>query len=264
MTSAEKKTGLNAWYDLMTTDVEGAMAFYSEVIGWKTQPYEPGDPDKPYTMWVAGEQPMGGVSALPEEAKQMGAPPHWLAYTTVENVDETVAKAKELGAKVYAEPFDIPMVGRISVLADPQGATFAVMTPLQTMATTEGETDVPGRFSWADLNTTDWESAFGFYATLFGWTERGRMEDSPAGVYVMFQEQHGHTKGGMCNMAAQANLPPHWMHYATVDDVNAAAERVKKMGGKVINGPMPVPGGDLIVHCQDPQGGVFAMYSKAQ
>jgi predicted enzyme related to lactoylglutathione lyase len=68
------------WFDLMTTDTDGAKAFYTETIGWKTQAWEDTPAGTPYTMWVAGETPVGGVNILPEEAKAMGAPSHWLAY----------------------------------------------------------------------------------------------------------------------------------------------------------------------------------------
>ena len=90
--------GRFVWYDLMTTDEEAAQKFYREVIGWNTQAWE-GSPS-PYTMFTAGEGPVGGSMALPEEARAMGAPPHWLAYTATPDIDATVAKATELGAEV--------------------------------------------------------------------------------------------------------------------------------------------------------------------
>jgi uncharacterized protein len=256
--------GRNVWYDLVTTDLEGAKRFYTEVIGWKAEQWKDSPPGMPYTMWMAGETGIGGLMPLPEEAKKMGAPPHWIAYTTVENVDASVKEATKLGGQVRAPAFDIPKVGRIAILADPQGATFAVFTPLGGEEMPPPPADKIGFFSWAELNTTDWEAAWKFYSQLFGWKERSKMDMGPGGVYFMFDEQSGHTKGGMSNMAKQMGLPAHWLHYVTVDDIDGTLARVKQKGGKVLNGPMPIPGDDVIAQCQDPQGAAFAVYAHVK
>jgi predicted enzyme related to lactoylglutathione lyase len=255
--------GRNVWYDLMTTDMEGAKRFYSEVIGWRTQQWQDADPNQPYSMWVAGDTPLGGVMPLADQARQMGAPPHWLAYTTVEDVDRTVTQATQLGGKVLAPAFDIPKVGRCAVLADPQGAVFAVYKPI-TESGADAAGDKIGHFSWAELNTTDWEAAWKFYGQLFGWNERSRMDMGPGGTYFMFDDPTGHTKGGMSSMAKQMNMPAHWLHYITVADMDATVARVKQHGGKVLNGPMPIPGDDVIAQCMDAQGAAFAIYAHAK
>src|SRR4051812_22025657 len=107
-------TGQFIWHELMTTDTSGAIAFYTEVVGWKTQAFEEGAAN-PYIMWVASQGPLGGVYPLPEKASKMGAPSHWMAHVAVANVDETVARAKRMGAQVHVEPQDIPKVGRFAV-----------------------------------------------------------------------------------------------------------------------------------------------------
>ncbi|MPZ17617.1 MAG: hypothetical protein GEV06_06870 [Luteitalea sp.] len=84
------------------------------------------------------------------------------------------------------------------------------------------------------------------------------------GIYFMFNDPDKITKGGMSNMAKAMNMPPHWLHYVTVDEIAATMERVKSKGGKVLNGPMDVPGGDQIAQCQDPQGGFFAVYAAGK
>jgi predicted enzyme related to lactoylglutathione lyase len=254
--------GRNVWFDLMTSDVAGAQRFYGEVIGWKTQPWEDADPKEPYAMWTVGEQPIGGVMRLPDEAKKMGAPPHWIAYTTVDDVDETVDEAVELGAKLLKAPFDIPTVGRSAFLADPQGAVFSVFTPEDDM---DSPPDAHGQFSWSELNTTDYEAAWKFYAKLFGWQKREAMDmGPPVGTYFMFQSESEATKGGMSNVATAMKVPPHWLYYVTVSDIKATLERVIKLGGKVMNGPMEIPGDDLIAQCVDPQGAFFAVYQHGK
>lgn len=254
--------GQNVWFDLMTTDMDAAKAFYTDVIGWKTQQWGEADPNMPYTMWVAGGEPLGGVMPLPEDARKMGAPPHWVAYTVVDDVDATAAKAEKLGARIYAPPMDIPTVGRFAMLGDPQGATFAIFKPA---GPASAPPDASGQFSWAELNTTDYEAAWKFYSELFGWKHRSSMDMGPdGGTYFMFDDAEKKTKGGMSNMAKQMNVPAHWLHYVTVDDIDATVERIKAKGGKVLNGPMEIPGDDRIAQCQDPQGGMFAIYAHGK
>ena len=79
------------WHDLMTTDPDAAKAFYTAVVGWGKQDWPGTTP--PYTMWMAGETMVGGVMQLPDEAVQMGSPPHWLTYIETPDTDETFAQA---------------------------------------------------------------------------------------------------------------------------------------------------------------------------
>jgi len=101
---SDNDTGRFVWYELLTTDPKAAVAFYGEVIGWKTQAWEEGN----YTMWVSAQGPLGGTAPLPAEAKKMGAPPHWMAHVEVADVDKSAARVRELGGNVYVEPQDIP------------------------------------------------------------------------------------------------------------------------------------------------------------
>lgn len=253
------KKGQNVWYDLTTSDMEGAKRFYGETIRWTTQDWGDADPNTPYTMWTVGDRPIGGLMKIPADVK---VPPHWISYTRVDDVDATTEQAVKLGGTVQRAPWDIPKVGRIAILADPQGAAFAVFTPLEEMPLAQPSA---GDFGWAELNTTDYESAWKFYSALFGWQHRESMDMGPEmGTYFMFNDPEKITKGGMSNMANVMNMPPHWLHYVMVDDVHATVERIKGKGGKVLNGPMGVPGGDLIAQCQDPQGALFAIYGEGK
>jgi len=252
--------GHNAWVELMTSDPDAAKGFYGSVTGWTTAPFGEADAKAPYFMFMQDEVPSAGLMQLPPEAAAMGAPPHWLAYTTVENVDAAVGKAKGLGAAVHAAPFDVPKVGRIAVLADPQGATFAVYTPLEDMPPV---TPAPGFFGWAELNTSDWKAAWSFYSERFGWVEHSQMDMGDGEIYFMFTNPEKTTQGGMGNDAAKMGVPPHWLHYVSVENIEAACEAVRANGGKVLNGPMAVPGGGQIAQCSDPQGAAFAVYQDS-
>jgi predicted enzyme related to lactoylglutathione lyase len=249
---ANTNTGRFVWYELMTTDPKAAVAFYSEVVGWKTQAWESGD----YTMWVGSQGPLGGVMALPDQAKQMGAPPHWMANVQVADVDAAVARTKERGGQVFHGPMDIPKIGRVAVIADPQGATIAVFAPSEDMR--EHDDTKQGEFSWRELLTTDHEAAFGFYGELFGWEKLGEMDMGPAGKYLLWG-RNGKQLGGMMTKPKEMTMPPSWLYYVTAEDFDAAFERAKSKGAKVLNGPMEVPSGQRIVQLMDPQGAAFAL-----
>ncbi len=246
--------GRFVWHDLMTKDLAAAEDFYTNVIGWGTQPW---NGPMPYTMWTANGAPLGGLMAMPPGAE---APPHWLAYLSTPDTADTVAQAKELGARVHVEPKEIPDVGTFAVLLDPQGAAFAVYTPLRDKFADDSAPRV-GEFSWHELATTDSAGAIDFYTKLFGWEERGAFDMGGGWMYRMYGR--GDTElGGMFNKTPDMPGPPAWLNYIMVDDVDEAVHRVKTHGGQVLNGPMEVPGGDWIAQCLDPQGAVFAVHAK--
>ena len=248
--------GRFVWHELMTTDTKSAAGFFTKVIGWKTQAWAQ---DPSYTMFVVKGRPMAGLMLLPEEAKAMGAPPNWLTYIGTPNVDETAQQAAALGGKILRQPADIPTIGRFAVIADPQGAVFAAFTPAQ-----GSQADVPpavGDFSWHELATSDWRAALTFYQRLFGWEETNSMDMGPEmGTYQMYGWK-GKTLGGMFDKSKQMPGPPSWLPYIMVTDSKQAAATVKKLGGKIMNGPMEVPGGDWIAQGMDLQGAMFAVHS---
>lgn len=254
--------GRFVWYELMTSDPDAAQSFYTDVIGWGTSPFE-GSPD-PYTMWTVGEKPVGGVMETPEAAKQAGAPPHWMAYVSVSDVDATVSKAEALGGRLIHGPEEIPEVGRFAIIADPQGAVIAVYKPVNEMSEEDGDAPTPGEFSWHELATTDWETALDFYSQLFGWKATDAMDMGEAGTYQMYGLGEK-TLGGMFTKTAEMPGPaaPWWLYYVTVADIDATIEKVGASGGQVLGGPMEVPGGGKIAPCLDPQGAMFAVYMPA-
>ena len=259
--------GRFVWHELMTTDPDAAVGFYSKVVGWKVQARKDDSSyrlrhDSPYRLWMTGSSPMGGLMRLPEQARRMGAPPHWMPYVAVPDVDATVRQAQGLGARVYVSPQDIPE-GRFAVLADPQGATFSVFKPAPAGSPPPDSDDVKvGGFSWHELVTTDWKRAWDFYRALFGWEHSSSMEMGPGNTYWMFKRGGGTTMlGGMYNKSAEA--PPHWLCYVLVPNADRAAETAARAGGKIVMGPMEVPGGDRIAGGLDPQGAAFAVHARA-
>ena len=115
------------WYELMTTDTDAAEAFYREVVGWRSREF--GQPDLPYTIMSAGETPVAGIMAIPEETRSAGGRPSWTGYIAVDDVDIAADRVRQAGGAVHRAPADIPNVGRFSVVSDPQGAIFALFKP---------------------------------------------------------------------------------------------------------------------------------------
>ncbi len=254
--TAQAPQGLFVWHELMTTDLAGAEQFYKSVVGWTMTPFAE---NPSYRMWTANGVPVGGLMALAEDAKAMGAPPHWLPYIGVSDVDATTRQAVGLGARTFVAPQDIPNVGRVAVLADPQGATFAIYRSSAPMPSISGDPK-PGEFSWHELATTDWRRAWDFYRTLFGWQQTSAMDMGPAGTYQMFGVG-GPAIGGIYDK--EASLPvSRWLCYVRMPNVDAAPPLITRGGGTIVSGPMDVPGGDRIVQFRDPQGAVFALYAK--
>src|SRR5262245_11010347 len=171
--------GRFVWHELMTSDPKSAAAFFTKVVGWKTKAWEQ---DPSYTMFLMKNRPMAGLMMIPDEAKKMGTPPTWVAYIGTPDVEKTAEQAVALGGRVLRQPADIPTIGRFAILQDPQGAFFAVFTPLPSSQGSQGPSNEPpgvGDFSWHELATSDWRGALTFYRNLFGWEETQSMDMGP-------------------------------------------------------------------------------------
>jgi len=240
------------WHELMTTDPDAASTFYSRVIPWRTQPS--GMPS--YTLWMSGKNRAGGLMTLPA-SEPSGTPPHWLIYVGTPNVDATVEAARQLGGRVVKGAADIPNVGRFAVLADPQGAAFAVFSPAPSSGDGVSPGGAVGDFTWHELATTDLDAALRFYTELFGWRKGAAHDMGPMGIYQLIS--HGGQDVGGVYKVHDASTPPSWLSYTRVPDAAKAAAAVKAGGGRILNGPMEVPGGSWIVMALDPQGGAFAV-----
>jgi uncharacterized protein len=250
--------GKFVWYELHTTDVKGAQEFYTEVIGWTAK--DAGVPGMAYTIFNAGENGAAGMMAQPQMSRDQGAPPSWLGYISVGDVDADAAEVGENGGAVYVPPSDIPGIGRFSVVADPGGAVFALFAPQGGMDPPPIPPGAIGHGGWRELYAAELEPAFAFYSKLFGWTKESIFDMGPMGPYQLFAI-NGEQSGGM--MKKPPTFPqPAWAYYFNVAGVKSAAERIKAAGGQVVNGPMEVPGGSWIVQGIDPQGAMFALVSR--
>jgi len=249
--------GRPLWYELMTTDMKAAEAFYRTVVGWTTTPFE--DLPQPYTMFVRPDgPPSAGVMTKPDD---VDAPPFWAMYVGVPKLEEAAAHISRLGGRACSPVIEVPTVGRMQMMTDPQGAAFYIYEPARSNQPPEGPAQI-GEASWHELMTTDAPAALKFYSEVFGWQPSEALDMGPMGKYHMFNRPHGMIGGMMNKPPEMAAVPPNWQIYFRVPDIDAAVQRIKANGGQILNGPMEVPGGDMIVNALDPQGAAFSLHAR--
>lgn len=245
-TRTKHAPGTFSWVDLATSDGAGAKSFYGDLFGWSFEDHAVGE-GSVYTMCkVQGDS----VAAISETSTQ--GPPRWNSYVTVESADETTATAKELGANVAMEPFDVFDNGRMSVLMDPTGAALCVWEPRASIGA-ERVND-PGCLTWNELHTPDVDAALAFHTGLFGWgSDEMDTQGGPRYIIVKVGER---SNGGI--MDAQQGEPPNWLPYFVVEDRDSAVERTKGLGGQELI-RMDMPQG-RIAAVTDPQGAPLALF----
>jgi predicted enzyme related to lactoylglutathione lyase len=257
-TTVSSVLGRPLWYELITTDMKAAEKFYRTVVGWTSAPSKVSP--QPYTMFTrSGDVPAAGLLNKPDG---MNFPPFWAMYVGVNKLEDAAAHIKKLGGKDLSPVIDIPTIGRMQMMTDPQGAAFYIYEPdPKAPQLPEGAPQV-GEGSWHELMTTDAPAALKFYTELFGWTPSETMDMGSMGKYYMFNRPHGMIGGMMNKPPEMAHVPPNWQIYFLVPDIDAAAERIKANGGQILNGPMEVPGGDQVLNAMDPQGAAFSLHAK--
>jgi len=235
--------GKFVWHEQVSSDPEQAQDFYTQLFGWGTEVFKPGEAD--YTMISSGGQSHGGFS----KAMVGAPPPHWLSHVQVENLDETIEKAKSAGGKLAAGPFEMAEVGRIAIVADPQGAYISAYQPAG-----EGPAS-QGVFVWDELGTTDADDAQRFYGEVFGWTTSDM--GSEYGGYKIFNRGETGIAGLMT--LPDDSLPPHWQPYVAVEDPDATTAKAKELGGSTLVEPTDVPKVGRVGVLRDPQGAPFGI-----
>lgn len=248
--------GRFVWYELATTDTGAAKTFYASVMGWGAG--EASMPGSIYTLFTAGNTPVAGLMRMPDGAIQTGAPPRWIGYIAVGDVDAVASRVQPLGGLMLVPPTDVPGVSRFSIIADPQQAPLALIKGRGSDKEKSEKPGAPGRVGWCDLLTSDLEGAYAFYRDLLGW-RKTETDIGAEASYLRFAT--GHTTVG--GMFTRPNLPSSvWLFYFNVLEIEAATRRVTDGGGEVLYGPLVVPGGARMVHCADPQGAMFAMIDR--
>ena len=240
------------WYELLTTDAEAASGFYADVIGWEAR--DAGMAGIDYRLFSAGGEDVAGHMTIPK-----GAPaemrPAWLGYIGVDDVDAAVSGIAADDGRVHMPAMDMPGVGRMAMVADPQGVPFYVMRGTSEQASTAFCAAEAGHCRWNELSTTDQEGALAFYTRQFGWERGDAMPMGALGDY-RFVHHYGQMIGAV--MPAQGPAPL-WCFYFGVRDIDAAAARITAGGGTLIQEPIEIPGGEYSLVAADPQGVAFGL-----
>jgi uncharacterized protein len=245
--------GSFCWVDLTTTEQVAAKAFYGGLFGWEAQDMPVGE-GVFYSMQRLRGKDVAAISPQPQQQREAGAPPAWNSYVSVEDADAVAERAKELGGNVHAPAFDVLEAGRMAVIGDPQGAFFLVWQPRQHFGA--AIVNEPGAFCWNELNTPDPGGAIPFYSGLFGWTIEP-FEGSPE---PYFSIKNGDANNGGIRELGQPGVPPHWLVYFAVEEIDAAIAKVEELGGAKMVGPIDIQIAKIaVVH--DPQGAFFALYA---
>ncbi|HEY7303411.1 MAG TPA: VOC family protein [Bryobacteraceae bacterium] len=251
------KPGSFCWFELGTTDQEGAKKFYCSLFGWTFNDFPMG-PDGVYTMFkldgrdVGAAYPLGGQIAP-------NVPPHWALYVAVQSADEAAGRIETAGGKLMKPAFDVFDAGRMAVAADPTGAVFMVWQPKKNKGT--GITGVDGTACWADLSTPDPARAAEFYKSLFGWEAVKDPKDSSGYIHIKNGDEF---IGGIPPARYyDAKVPPHWLIYFLVSNCDDSAAKATRMNAHLLLSPCDVQNVGRMAIVKDPQGAVFALFQPS-
>lgn len=245
------KHGDFIWFELSTDDIPVAERFYGGLMGWSFKPFSDGSD---YVIVEAADGRAGGM--MPRPAPD--APGGWRPYIAVDDADEVAQAVQSAGGMVHVGPLDLDGVGRFALCADPQGVAFHILQPDDDWTNEAFASEPPrtGHCAWNELITTDQAGAWVFYSGLFGWTKDGEMDMGAMDKYEFIR--HGERLGAI--MTKPPMMPQaQWNHYFRVDDIEDAARHIRDGGGRILNEPHAVPGGEWILHGLDPEGSFLAL-----
>ncbi len=245
--------GTFCWTDLATTDPEAAKAFYAGLFGWEAEDMPVGDGTF-YSMMRLGERNVAAIAPQPPQQRDVGVPPVWNSYVSVQSADATAERAAELGATVHAPAFDVMEAGRVAVIRDPQGAFFLAWEPRRHIGA--ALVNAPGALVWNELASPDPEASADFYRGLFGWTIAPFSSEGEPYLGIT----NGEANNGGMREPRPPGTPPHWLVYFGVEDLDAGLAKVQELGGTTLAGPIDIQIAKIGI-VQDPQGAVFALYA---
>ena len=249
--------GTPSWFELMTTDAKGAVDFYGALFSWVDDPQQISETDL-YHMQKLNGLESAAIYQQPQEERDLGIPPHWNTYFTVSNVDEVVAKVEQAKGSLLFGPMDVFTAGRMAMLQDRQGAAFAVWQPQDHIGVrVKGE---PGAIMWNELLTSDPEDAIDFYRGMLG-VDSAAM-DGPM-EYTMLKAAGTDVAGVMRITEEMGPVPPNWMVYFGVANVDDSCEKAVSLGAVLLMHGPDIPGIGRFATIQDPQRAVFSIFAGA-
>ena len=251
--SGERHPGKMIWTDLITPNLADAKRFYGGLFGWTFDDIRSGDTD--YAVALLDGNPVGGLvqrKIRPGERRQ----PAWLTFLSVANADEAEHVALAHGGKVLSPPRTYGQRGRQAVLADPQGAVFAVL-----QSSSGDPQDVlaePGEWIWSSLVTNDPKADADFYQDMFGYEVFELPSDDGQDHIVLTSDDYARASSNTLPPKL-AKLHPHWLNFVRVVDTAAAVAKVEALGGRVLVAPHLDRHGGMVALVADPAGAPFGL-----
>ncbi|MEU7861706.1 VOC family protein [Nonomuraea sp. NPDC049141] len=231
--------GAPCWAQLLTRDAAAAQRFYGELLGWDCR--DQGG----WSMCHVEGKPVAAITPDPEAAD----PAAWTVYLSTSDLTASMAKVEAAGGKILEGPFE-----SYALATDPAGARFALYQPDSFIGA--GVQAEPGAMSWAEVNAPDGAAADAFYTTLFPYVPQ-RVE---GGIDYTVYKAGGEAVCGRLQMDEHwVGVPPHWMVYFDVADLDAAAAKVTELGGEVPVPPFDTPHGRIAVVHHAGGGGFFSL-----
>lgn len=244
--------GTPCWVDVMVTDPAAAKQFYAGVFGWDIQdgPAEMGD----YSMCLLNGRPVAAITPKPDDNP---FPDVWSTYLASDDLEATVAKAKEAGGTFMMEPMDVMTQGRLAFGMDPTGAPYGIWQGGDHKGL--GVVNEPSAVIWNELMTRDYEVAKAFYGSVFGY-QYDEIGDGTNFLYSTIKRSDGEVVAGLGAMGPEvpAELTPQWATYFNVADTDATAAEAAELGATVSVEPMDTPFGRVAV-IRGPQGETFSI-----
>lgn len=251
--SPEHHVGKVIFVELVTPDLAAAKRFYGGLFGWTFRDIDANG--TPYAEATLNGDPVGGLLQRTIPAGEQRQPA-WLSYFAVRDVDAAEHAAQQQGAKVLYEPHSLPDRGREAVVADPQGAVFAML------ASSSGDPpDLladPGEWIWTSLITSDPDTDTAFYQTLFGYD----VFELPAegGAQHLMLATDGYARASVNPLPAnRPNVHPRWLNYVRVENTAASVAKAVALGGRVLVAPRLEPDGGTVALVADPLGAPFGL-----
>lgn len=242
-------TGTPCWFDLTTSNLDGARSFYAKLFGWT---YDIAGPElMGYTTCKIGDRAAAGMGPIPPGVQMPSA---WSVYFGVEDAEATIASIKSNGGTVQMGPMDIPEEGRMVVATDPTGAVFGLWQPKR--HTGARVVNQHGAMAWQECFTRDVPRACEFYSKVFE-LEPTKIEMESMDYWILNRGKDSH--GGIYTTSdIPADVPPHWLPYFAVDSADTSLTTLTTAGGKVIQPAFDTPYGRMAV-VADPFGAHFAV-----
>ena len=251
--TAEHHVGKVVWVDLVTPDLDSAKKFYSGLFGWTFRDTHAGKRD--YAVALLDGRPVAGLFLRPVKAGEQRQPA-WLTFIAVADVEVAKRTALEHGAKVVAEPRSYPRRGRQAILADPEGAHFAVL------ASSSGDPGdllaAPGEWIWSSLIVKDPNTEAAFYQQLFGYDVFDLPTDDDVDHVILSTDDYARASVNAFHRDPSRRLP-HWLNFVRVVDVVEGAAKVVALGGRVLSEPHLDRHGGKVAIVADPAGAPFGL-----